>query len=149
MVRDVKIKPVDASAEVSPVSLELSMINAVTTPATASFTAGTAVPEPVEAARPPPSAPVAAPPDAVVTISAEAAQRAGSLSNATKAYDPADVDQDGIVTPKEQADQDAKLAAERAAQGALGARTPEADAAVKEYAAVEQLGQLGRGPGAA
>ncbi len=126
------------------------MVNAVNVPAAASSAPDNTAPEPAEAERQ--AAPAAAPtvaPAVIVTISPEGVQRAEGtgttpgLSSIGKAYDPADVDRDGAVTPRERAQYDTRLATERAAEAAAQARTPEVDAAVKEYEAVEQMAPPG------
>jgi EF-hand domain pair/EF hand len=67
---------------------------------------------------------------------------ASSTSSSSETYEPADTNEDGKVSAQEQQAYDARLAAEKAATQAAGsARTAEADAAVKAYEAVEQLGQ--------
>ncbi|MFG6486632.1 EF-hand domain-containing protein [Roseateles sp. BYS78W] len=78
---------------------------------------------------------------------AQAAAASGGKSggtasaSSTKTYEPADTNQDGKVSAQEQAAYDAKLAAEKAAQAASSGKTAEADAAVKTYESVEQLGK--------
>ena len=63
-------------------------------------------------------------------------------ASSTETYEAADTNEDGKVSAQEQRAYDAKLAAEKAAaQAASSGRNVEADAAVKAYEAVEQLGQ--------
>jgi len=99
------------------------------------------------------------PPSVVVSISAQGARPAGgpppagggsqaasTTGGGAETYEPADANEDGKVSAQEQQAYDARLAAERAAaQGAGSRRTAEADAAVKAYEAVEQLGQASSG----
>ena len=66
---------------------------------------------------------------------------AGGVSSSARTYEPADTNEDGEVSAREQQAYDAKLAADKAAQAAGGGRTAEADAAVKAYESVVQLGQ--------
>lgn len=62
-------------------------------------------------------------------------------TSATPTYEPADTDEDGTVSPMERQAYEAKLADEKAAaQAEKTARAAEADAAVRAYEAVEQLG---------
>lgn len=71
---------------------------------------------------------------------------AAATGSSTKAYEPADTNEDGKVSAQEQQAYDAKLAAEKVAQEAQKAgsgRSSEADAAVKAYESVEQLGAAG------
>lgn len=71
-----------------------------------------------------------------------AASSAGA--SASRTYEPADTDQDGQVSPMEETAYEARLAAEKQAKAEAGApRVVEVDAAVKTYAAVEQLGAAG------
>ncbi|MDR7333271.1 EF-hand domain-containing protein [Roseateles asaccharophilus] len=77
---------------------------------------------------------------------AAGAPSATSASSINQTYEPADTDEDGQVSAREQQAYDARLAAEKAAaQTAGSSRNVEADAAVKAYAAIEQLS---RGPAA-
>lgn len=69
------------------------------------------------------------------------AARGVAASSTAKTYEPADTNEDGKVSAQEQQAYDAKLAAERAARAASSGRSDEADAAVKVYESVEQLGQ--------
>jgi hypothetical protein len=149
------------------VTLELDMINAVNTAVTEPRAgadraeAAAAVPQPQ--AQHSPKTPTA--PAAVVSVSAEGAQRAEQadgaadaarvasgitaasrgLSSATRFYEPADYNEDGTVTPPEQAAYDAKLAIEHANAAARDARRLEADAAVKAYHEVGQFSAAARG----
>ncbi|MFG6431741.1 hypothetical protein [Roseateles sp. LYH14W] len=66
------------------------------------------------------------------------AKAAGATSSSAETYEPADANEDGKVSVQEQQAYDARLAAEKAANSG---RTAQADAAVKAYEAVEQLGQ--------
>ena len=72
------------------------------------------------------------------------AEAGGAVSSSSQIHDPADTDEDGKVSAREQQAYEVKLADEKAAaQEANGPRAAEADAAVKAYAAVEQLGAAG------
>ena len=67
----------------------------------------------------------------------------GAVSSAStnQTYEPADTDEDGKVSALEEQAYEAKLADEKAAaQAEKSGRAAGADAAVKAYAAVEQLG---------
>jgi len=82
-------------------------------------------------------------PQTRVTI-AQAAPAGGSVGlspvgSSSQVYDPADGDGDGKVSARELQAYDAKLAIEKAAQ----ATASSSSAAVKAYAAVEQLSQAG------
>jgi hypothetical protein len=72
------------------------------------------------------------------------AEEGSAVSSTSPTYEPADTDEDGTVTPQEQQAYEVKLADEKAAaQAANSARPVAADAAVKTYEAVEQLGVAG------
>ncbi len=73
-----------------------------------------------------------------------AASTTASTSVSSQNYVPADTNQDGEVSPIEETAYEAKLAAEKQAQAEASApRAAEADAAVKTYQAVNQLGAAG------
>lgn len=90
--------------------------------------------------------PLAAASGAAAGGPAAGAPASASAGSSTRTYEPADVNEDGTVSPQEQTAYDVKLAAEKAAaklaeSAANSGRSAEAGAAVKAYAAVEQLGQ--------
>ncbi|KQV96372.1 hypothetical protein ASC91_02130 [Pelomonas sp. Root1237] len=93
------------------------------------------------------SAPKAPPADASGGGAGGAAPAGGETpavstsTSTTQTYEPADTDEDGTVSPMERQAYEAKLADEKAAaQAEKSARAAEADAAVRAYEAVEQLG---------
>ncbi|WP_457351332.1 hypothetical protein [Roseateles sp. P5_D6] len=88
------------------------------------------------------SAPKAPPADASGGGAAPAGGETPAVSTSTsQTYEPADTDEDGTVSPMERQAYEAKLADEKAAaQAEKSARAAEADAAVRAYEAVEQLG---------
>jgi hypothetical protein len=75
----------------------------------------------------------------VVAAGGQSGGAASSASATTQAYEPADTNEDGQVSAKEQAAYDAKLAAQKADAQAGSSRNAEADAAVRAYESVDQL----------
>ncbi|KQV53031.1 hypothetical protein ASC95_09680 [Pelomonas sp. Root1217] len=98
------------------------------------------------------SAPKAPPADASGGGAGGAAPAGGETTavstsaSTSQTYEPADTDEDGTVSPMERQAYEAKLADEKAAaQAEKSARAAEADAAVRAYEAVEQLGGAAAG----